>query len=365
MIKTTQNQIKSNNFLFRRILMRKHIAITLCIFLSCTSIVIAEEKMSNQEQTSIALDILRMYIDSSRPSPDPIKDVIDPTPLPEADLTNEKINQAVAVFVKSFYLKSDLISYSFNNSPYGPAVEVISDFSLLPNNIHSTISIEWNSIKSKNGVELIHQKGVFNTYNATIPINKMPANDSLSEAKGKATIKTPLFLKADFSASDINKTVKIGDYEFTLLQIENDYAGLKVNTKEGIDLSKSDGIDFSRTAGVDVSTNGVEIIPIGKTGRLHIGGASSMPASEDALSAKKEIEESINEVLAGDKTNKDFTKDFESIFKSLKELETKGQKNERIFTMKVKGTIDHLLVFIPKERVTSTVDVTAIVGKAK
>jgi hypothetical protein len=45
--------------------MRKHIAITLCIFLSCTSIVVAEEKISNQEQTSIALDILRMYIDSS------------------------------------------------------------------------------------------------------------------------------------------------------------------------------------------------------------------------------------------------------------------------------------------------------------
>jgi hypothetical protein len=273
----------------------------------------------------------------------------------------------VAVFAKSFYLKSDLINYSLNNSPYGPAVEVISDVSLLPNNIHSTISTEWISIKSKNGVELIHQKGVFNDYKdkSTIPINKMPAKDSLSEAKGKATIKIPLFTKADFSASDINKTVKIGDYEFTLLQIENNYAELKVNAKKGIDLSKSDGIDLSKADGVDVSTNGVEIIPIGKTGRLHIDGASSMPASEDALSAKKEIEESINEVLAGDKTNKDFTKDFESIFKSLKELETKGQKNERIFTMKVKGTIDHLSVFIPKERVTSTVDVTAIVRKAQ
>jgi hypothetical protein len=310
---------------------------TLCLFSQTNAI--AKEKQIDPEAKQQAALLKQLFSKGGlfgeiQPSSTPINDTLDPTPLP-TNVSEDEINQALTLFSNAFYLKKifDEAKIEFDNF-------------LLPNYAYATITNQWQSVKSKKGVELIgkiekeKENSSFKMFNYSEVLLKKfnEEEDPLYEAKGKATVKIPeKFLRIDVSISDLKKPITIDDYELTLHDMKNDYAKLQVNAKEGVDLSKQ----------------GIVVIPLGKQGRLKTTENSESPTSVEMPDF---IVKAIEDLESGKKSVKEMTAEFSQ---KQHEMENIGKKNERIFATKAIGTITSLAVFIPEEFVNETIEVTA------
>ncbi|MBL8992443.1 MAG: hypothetical protein JNM63_03830, partial [Spirochaetia bacterium] len=117
-----------------------------------------------------------------KPSPTPVSDTYDATPLP-ANIAAGDLENALTLFSKSFYLKEFMGSAS-----------VESDTFLLPNGALAKINTEWTSIKTLSGKEVRGPKAkdsdmmVF----SKIALAGYSDKDPLSEARGICQLSLPV-----------------------------------------------------------------------------------------------------------------------------------------------------------------------------